>query len=335
MKKYLLPQTGNFYKANLHCHTNVSDGCLSPEEVKQAYMSRGYSVVAFTDHNVLISQNHLTDENFVALNGYEINIFSGAAKTCHLCFVALSPDNLTQVCYHREKYLTGNTVRYKDLLRYDESLPDYERVYTPEKISEAMQMARDAGFFVTYNHPNWSMEGPEEYLNYHGMHAMEIHNTGCLRSGYPEYNEKEYDQILRHGEQIFCIAADDNHNDYPLDSHLSDSFGGYIMIKAEKLDYKTITDAMLAGNFYASQGPEIYDLWVENDMVHITCSPVQKIVLSGDQRKTAYAFVPEGETLTAVVLPLNKDHKYFRLTLTDEKGKKANTNAYFMDEVLK
>ena len=34
MRKYLLPENGNFYKANLHCHTDVSDGAKTPEEVK-------------------------------------------------------------------------------------------------------------------------------------------------------------------------------------------------------------------------------------------------------------------------------------------------------------
>ena len=33
MKKYLLPKTGNFYKANLHAHTDMSDGRNTPEEV--------------------------------------------------------------------------------------------------------------------------------------------------------------------------------------------------------------------------------------------------------------------------------------------------------------
>ena len=44
MKKYLLPEKGNYYKANLHCHTNLSDGILSPEEVKELYLSLGYSM---------------------------------------------------------------------------------------------------------------------------------------------------------------------------------------------------------------------------------------------------------------------------------------------------
>ena len=36
MRKYLLPEGGNFYKANLHCHTVLSDGAMTPEEVKAA-----------------------------------------------------------------------------------------------------------------------------------------------------------------------------------------------------------------------------------------------------------------------------------------------------------
>ena len=54
MKKYLLPRNGKFYKANMHAHTTVSDGRLSPEEMKRAFMERGYSIVAFTDHEVMV-----------------------------------------------------------------------------------------------------------------------------------------------------------------------------------------------------------------------------------------------------------------------------------------
>lgn len=54
MKKYLLPEGGSFYKANLHCHSTLSDGALSPAELKEAYKAKGYSVIAYTDHNILI-----------------------------------------------------------------------------------------------------------------------------------------------------------------------------------------------------------------------------------------------------------------------------------------
>ena len=35
MRKYLFGEKGNFYKANLHCHSTVSDGALTPEELNK------------------------------------------------------------------------------------------------------------------------------------------------------------------------------------------------------------------------------------------------------------------------------------------------------------
>ena len=51
---YLLPKEGNLYKANMHCHTTVSDGKFTPEEIKNMYKARGYHAVAFTDHQVYV-----------------------------------------------------------------------------------------------------------------------------------------------------------------------------------------------------------------------------------------------------------------------------------------
>ena len=74
MKKYLLPENGSFYKANLHCHTTVSDGSLSPEDTKAVYKEQGYSIIAYTDHDVMIDHDDLRDESFLPLLGYEIEI---------------------------------------------------------------------------------------------------------------------------------------------------------------------------------------------------------------------------------------------------------------------
>ena len=77
MKKYLLPKEGNFYKANLHCHSTVSDGKWTVEEIKKNYMEKGYSIIAYTDHDVLIPHYELNDENFLALNGVELEFDEG------------------------------------------------------------------------------------------------------------------------------------------------------------------------------------------------------------------------------------------------------------------
>ena len=182
MRKYLLPESGNFYKANLHCHSTVSDGALSPEELKNLYKSRGYSIIAYTDHDVLVSHDDLNDENFLALHGYEMEVTEDKPldfrflKTCHMCLIALDKDNMTQVCWHRNKYLFGNAVKYKDKVVFDDSKPDFERVYTPECINEMVKTAHEHGFFVTYNHPRWSLERYPDYMSYDGFDAMEILN---------------------------------------------------------------------------------------------------------------------------------------------------------------
>ena len=57
-----LPESG-YFKANLHCHTTLSDGAFTPEEIKAAYKAQGYSIVAFTDHRKYVHHTELNDES--------------------------------------------------------------------------------------------------------------------------------------------------------------------------------------------------------------------------------------------------------------------------------
>ena len=348
MKKILLPEKSDslhYYRANLHCHSTISDGRLTVEEIKKLYTERGYSVVAFTDHDAFLQHNDLTDENFLALNGYEVEISEETdcpfykKKTCHLCFVALDPDTKTQVCYHRTRYLGKNAALYRDRLIFDESLPDYDRHYTPECVNDMIRRAKEGGFFVTYNHPTWSLEEYPNYMAYEGMDAMEIENSSSNSIGYDEHNGHCYNDMIRGGKRLYCVATDDNHNKSPYGDPKCDSFGGYIMIAADKLEYRTITAAMKAGSFYASSGtgvhdgPEILSLVWEDGTVTIRTSPARTIMLTAGQRKSSRAVANYGETITETAFSIAEDEKWFRLTVTDEKGYNAYTNAYFPEDL--
>lgn len=72
MTHYLLPENGCFYKANLHTHTTISDGRYTPEEIKDYYKARGYSVIAYTDHDVMVDHSDLNDGDFLAITSYEV-----------------------------------------------------------------------------------------------------------------------------------------------------------------------------------------------------------------------------------------------------------------------
>ncbi len=333
MKTYLLPREGTFFKANLHCHTTCSDGHWTPEQVKAEYMAQGYSVVAYTDHDVMVPHPELRDAQFLPLAGFEAEVNEEGSgtwaqnKCCHVCFIALEEDNVTMPFWHRERYLFGNAPAYLDRVKFREDEPDYLREYSPAGISDMMHRGRDRGFFVTYNHPAWSLEDWRDYTAYDGMHAMEMVNYACAAWGYDEYNPRVYDDMLRAGKRIFCIDADDNHN---RGGSAFGSFGGFTMIKAPALEYRAVTRALEAGDFYASQGPLIHELYIEDGAVHITCSPAVSIVCTYDLRRTDIAIARE-TPLTEAVLPLAEDARYFRLTVTDACGRHANTNAYFAD----
>jgi len=340
MKKYLLPNS-NSYKANLHCHSTITDGVWTPEQIKEEYQKRGYSIVAYTDHSMMIDHHKkLSDDKFLALRGYEAGIAQAAKdkttktiRTCHICVIALDPDNLVQPCYNQKgidhwKHYNKPAV---DWVIYDKEKPEFEFFYSPEVISRFMEECSKEGFFVTYNHPSWSMETCDQYLNYHGMHAVEMCNYGCYEAGYEDYNPYIYDQILRGGERIYCIGADDNHNRGENPEH--DSFGAFTVIRAEKLDYKTITDAMLRGDMYASQGPEIHSLYIEDGKLYVTSSEAKRIYISTEQRYSSCVYGKCGECITSAVFDLPEDYGYVRVTVEDKEGHHANTRAYFEDEL--
>lgn len=335
MRRYLLPEHGNYYKANLHCHSTVSDGSWTPEEVKQNFMAQGYSIVAYTDHNVLIPHHDLAEDNFLPITGVELDIDECVerwtyTKCAHYCFLALEPDNEIQPCWHREKYQLQNAIKNRNLVKYDDSLPDYIRTYSTECINDMMRIGREKGFFVTYNHPVWSMEGYEDYMKFEHMHAMEICNFSSFDTGYEERCPKQYDDMLRGGKRIYCIATDDNHDrpDRP------DAFGGFTMIKADKLEYRTVTKALEEGDFYASEGPLIKELWYEDGRVYITFAPAREAFITKATRNVFRVKGKEG-LITEASFPVEEDDVYFRITVEGPDGKRAYTNAYFLDEILK
>lgn len=340
MRKYLLPKDGSFYKANLHCHSTFSDGKKTPAELKQMYMDEGYSVVAFSDHNIFVCHNNeLTDENFVALNATEINLCetdeNGTVlpfldkKSVHLGLIAKDPSNRKHPLYHRTKY--GPNDRVKDIVNQEfyEEDEDFERSFTTECVNAAIKKAKDRGFFVIYNHPTWSLNGYEHYSTYEGMDAMEMFNYHNYVVGYPEYNPRVYDDLLRQNKRIFCVSADDNHNG------TQDSFGGFIMIKADKLEYKAITKALENGDFYASFGPIIKDIWYEDKKICIDCEDAARVQFNTAITLAYSVKAKDGVPVTHAEFPLDPTYGYVRITVVGKNGMKANTNTFFLDELMK
>ena len=196
-----------------------------------------------------------------------------------------------------------------------------------------MQEAREKGFFVTYNHPTWSLEVYPDYIGYNGMHAFEMYNGGALSDGFLDYNPRVYDDLLMDGKKIYCIGADDNHNWFGTESRRCDSGRAWTMIKARSLNYKDVTSALEAGQFYASEGPEIHELYFEDGRVHIKCSEADRILCTYGARHAEMAINDDFSPVREASFAMNPDWKYFRITVIDKSGKTACTNAYFAEDL--
>ena len=48
-----------------------ADTNTTPEELKKRYRAQGYSILAYTDHEILVDHSDLNDEDFLALTGIE------------------------------------------------------------------------------------------------------------------------------------------------------------------------------------------------------------------------------------------------------------------------
>ena len=315
---WLLPREGQFYKANLHCHTVLSDGERTPEEIKEMYQKRGYSVVAYTDHRRYEWHEHLMDTAFIPLAAYEVNIDGETPP---------SGDKSRRKTYHINLYDENPCAGQEE--KRASILPEH-RDADIKYINEYLKHMREMGFFACYNHPYWSMQTIEDYRDLTEVWAMEIYNHGCELDGMYGYNPQSYDEMLRTGNQLFCVATDDNHNPAPPEDPFSDSFGGFTMIKARELTYPAVGEALLKGNFYASMGPEIRELFVEKDRLVVRTSPVEKIFVVTEGRRCHRKMAGPGETLTEAVFELTGTEGYVRVDARDSRGLHANSNAYFL-----
>ncbi|MBQ7347108.1 MAG: PHP domain-containing protein [Clostridia bacterium] len=337
MKEYIIPAEGAFYKANLHCHSTASDGKLTPEELKEVYKNAGYSVLAYSDHNVLIDHSALDDENFLTLTSVEIDLLkkgeeSWIERPCyHINFYPNDQHNTALPCFN-PKYIRENHADLRESQAYV-GTPDYVRDY--EKINEMIAEFAKHGFIAMLNHPTWSVQTMEDYklLDTEHIFAMEIYNHGCFVDGYDEINCHIYDEMLRRGNKLFCTATDDNHNGSPKGTAKWDSLGGFVMIKAPELTYKAILNALKQGDFYASTGPEIHELYIEDGILHVKTSPAAKIALTTAVRQASVRY-PESQytPICEASFDLSKYYPgYVRITVTDDRGRMAWSQPIYGD----
>ena len=333
----LISKTQKQFKGNLHCHSTLSDGHLLPEELKEAYKSRGYQVLAITDHEYPKHHQDLADEVFVLLTGWEVYIRPSAdgkynpfQQEIHMNLFARDPENVGYVGYD-PKYCRYMAPEEKAKIQ-----PvgiEGEREYTVDYINAYIASAVENGYIVSYNHPYWSMDEESRIMKYKGFFNLELYNYDSYKGNHLEINEPIYDRMLANGMRMGCHGADDNHNSVPFHHPANDSFGSYTMLLADELSYDSIFHALENKECYASCGPRIYELTVTDGKYgHLECSPASSVFVHWGSKAPFAIYAEEGQLLTSVDFEIPEQAAFFRINVYDEKDRPASTRGYFRDE---
>ncbi len=275
---------GTWYKGNLHMHTTLSDGKLSPEEATQIYRNAGYDFIALTDHWVQ-SENRFSDK-ILLLSGCEWD----------------TGDMVNNPIYHIVGVGMQRSVGLKPL----QSRP-------PQEIIDAI---RSAGGIAILAHPAWSVTDPDKCLKLEGLSGAEIYNSV---SGLP-WNVRPdsslyFDIWASQRKLIRCMAADDSH------FYEGEQTRSFLMVNARELTREAIMEAIADGNFYASQGPRFENIAVADGRITVKCSRVETV---GFYSNTVWCDdrVTTGGTASAeyVIKPTDT---YVRVELIDADGNRA------------
>jgi predicted metal-dependent phosphoesterase TrpH len=170
--------SGNWYKANLHTHTTLSDGDVNlPIRVKQ-YRDRGYQVLAVTDHEKTNQITGYSDPNFLLLNGMETH-----------------PRSNSQIPYH---FVCLN-------------IPEGLKFTADVNAAERIRQVKAGGGEIIFAHPYGAGHTINDMLAVDGYIAMEVYNGKFSYTG-KGYNSVQWDQLLNAGRIIPAVANDDLHN---------------------------------------------------------------------------------------------------------------------------
>jgi len=294
---------GRFYRGNLHCHSNLSDGLWSPDAVAGAYRDAGYDFLCLSDHFEaeygwkIADTRALRDETFTTILGAELSSSSWDDRDCYWVTAAGLPPDF-------------------------EAPPEHDH-------AGAITRARETGAFVVMLHPglnNLPVMAAERSPALDAVHAVEVYNHNGAMAALPDRSNGAYmlDGLLERGRRLLVNAGDDAHFEHP-----RDRFGGWIEVHSSGLAPDLLLASLKAGHYYSTQGPELRELVKDGDRLLVGTSEAYAISLttSGDRWQSGGERHGDDGPIREAVFDLTPLRgSYCRITVVDADGKRAWSN---------
>ena len=281
----------NYYKLCLHLHTTLSDGKKTPDEIAKEYKLDGYDAVAFTDHWVYGDGGNT--EGLHIIPGCEYNI--GKNETI------------------------GGVMHILSLFAKADPNPD--RNASEQEVIDAIN--RENGIAVLA-HPAWSLNSPSALSELKGIAATEIYNAvSDAHQSLRPYSDYYVDMCANSGAYPLIFASDDAHY---YDG--SDNRRGWVMVKADTLSDEALAAAIRRGDFYATEGPELYVVREGRKLI-IETSPCAIIGTLSNLSWTNDRTL-RGNGITHFEYIARDEEKWIRVEARDKNGKRAWSNIFVL-----
>ena len=185
----------------------------------------------------------------------------------------------------------------------------------------AVDAAKATGAAVFCAHPYWCGLTSDEVATIKNLDGIEVFNSSCRPIGRA-YNMQTWDELSDKGLVYPALAVDDTHGE----NHL---YKGVTYIVAKDKSPASIIDALKHGRFYASQGPTITRLTLEDGVFEAEFSPCTEVIgLTNPSRgycmemEDKFGYGSGTREVTSVQIPLRKTEipLWFRLQLRDAEG---------------
>lgn len=284
---------GEWLRGNLHLHTTVSDGELTPQQAVDGYREQGYDFLSITDHDIVVDVEELDGGGMTLLPGIEIAP-PGAelGQTIHTVGIGAS-----EQWEKREG----------------------------EQAQEAIDRLAAITPFRFVAHPSWSSLTFADILPLQRVDGVEVYNATCHRGVGRGLSEVQWDDCAARGKSLLGLAVDDAH------CHYDDLYGGWIMLRAQERTPAAIYEALRAGHFYATTGPRIESVQIDDLTVRVECSPcVEALAVCPMPGRGSSSWRAGScrEEATQFEFSLKPSSDPVRICMVDARGRRAWTNSY-------
>ena len=271
------------YKINLHTHTTISDGRKTPDEVAEIYRNAGYDMIAFTDHWKFGGEQ--VCNGLKILPGCEYD--RGIHPSEHIY-------HIVGIGMEREPKLTKGKSSVQDMI---------------DEINAC-------GGVAILAHPAWSMNMAAHAALFRGIDITEIYNTlSGHGANVRPYSGDFVDISANLGKFNNLVATDDAH------FYVGEEAASYILVKSESDDTRDIVKAIKAGDYFATQGPELF-VWKEGRTIKVKCTPVDKVAFFSDAGYSKNRVV-YGDGITEAEYETLDRERFVRVEVYAKDGKTA------------